>query len=59
MKVTIKVETKRGKNSTTKEVDKTVDLLQNIMERTEKLFRGYRWEECVCFCDGTSIVLEK
>ncbi len=59
MKVTINVQTLKGKKSTPKEVDKTVDLLQKIMERTEKLFRGYKWKECVCSCDGTSIVLEK
>lgn len=59
MKVIINVQTGRGKRSTTKDVDKTVDLLQKVMERTERLFRGYKWKDCICSCDGTSIVLEK
>lgn len=38
IKVTINVQTGKGKKSTTKEIDKTVDLLQKVMERTDKLF---------------------
>ena len=59
MKVTINVQTGKGKRSTTKDFDKTVDLLQKIMERNERLFRDYEWKDCICSCDGSSIVLEK
>ena len=59
MIITINVQTNMGRKSTTRDVDKTVDLLEKIMKRTDKLFRGYEWKDCICSCDGTSIVLEK
>ena len=59
MKVTINVETGKGKKPTTKEINKTCDILEEIMKRTDKMFKVYKWKDCICSCDGTQIVLEK
>jgi len=59
MKITINVQTGKGKKSTTKEINKTVDILEEIMKRTDKMFKCYKWKDCVCSYDGTQIVLEK
>ena len=59
MKVTINVQTGKGNKSTTKEINKTADILEEIMTRTDKMFKGYKWKDCICSHDGTQIVLEK
>ena len=58
MKVTINVQTGKGNKSTTKEINKSVDIIEKISEFVElklkakmKETRGYR--------DGTSAVFEK
>ena len=58
MKITINVQTGKGKKSTTKEINKTVDILEEIMKRTDKMFKDYKWKDCICSYDGTGIVLE-
>ena len=54
MKVTINVQTGKGNKSNTKEINKTADILEEIMKRTDKMFKKYKWKDCVCSCDGTS-----
>lgn len=59
MKVIITVKTGKGDKSTESEIDKTVDLLEKIMEKTDPLLKKYKWEKCKCFCNGIGIELKK
>jgi len=58
MKVILTVKTGKGKKSTKKEIDKTVDVLMKLEDHISKSFK---WKEATgkCFCDGTSMTFEK
>ena len=58
MKVTINVQTGKGKKSTTKDIDKSVDLIEKISEFVELKLKG-KMKEVKCYRDGTSAVFEK
>ena len=58
MKVTINVQTGKGNKSTTKEINKTVDIIENISEFVELQLKR-RMKETKCYRDGTSAVFEK
>jgi len=58
MKVTINVQTRRGKRSNTKDVNKSVDLIEKISEFVELKLKG-EMKEVKCYRDGTSAVFEK
>ena len=58
MKVTINVQTGKGNKSTTKEINKTVDIIEKISEFVELKLKG-KMKEVKCYRDGTSAVFEK
>ena len=58
MKVTINVQTGKGNKSTTKDVNKSVDLIEKISEFVELKLKG-KMKEVKCYRDGTSVVFEK
>lgn len=58
MKVTINVQTGKGNKSTTKEINKSVDIIEKISEFIELKLNG-RMKETKCCRDGTSAVFEK
>ena len=58
MKVTINVQTGKGNKSNTKDVNKSVDIIEKISEFVE-LELGGRMKEVKCYRDGTSAVFEK
>ena len=58
MKVIINVQTGKGNKSTTKEINKTVDIIENISEFVELKLKG-KMKEVKCYRDGTSAVFEK
>ena len=58
MKLTINVQTGKGNRSTRRDVDKSVDLIENICEYMELKLKG-RMKEVKCYRDGTSAVFEK
>ena len=55
MKVTINVQTGKGNKSNTKDVNKSVDIIEKISEFVE-LELGGRMKEVKCYRDGTSAV---
>ena len=55
MKVTINVQTGKGNKSTTKDVDKSVDIIEKISEFIELKLKG-RMKEVKCYRDGTGAV---
>jgi len=57
MEITLIVKTGKGKKSSAKDVDKTVDELMKIAEYMGK--KGYNLDGGRCFCDGTQAVLKK
>ena len=54
MKTIITIKTEKGKNSTEKEIDSTVDEVMNIALKLKGNIIGGR-----CYCDGTSIIIQK
>jgi len=54
MKIIITAKTGKGKKSNSKEVDRTVDEVMKIANKTKGKIVGKR-----CLIDGTSLVLEK
>ncbi len=58
MKIIINVQTGRGKKSTTKEINKTVDIIEKISEFVESKLKG-KMKEVKRYRDGTSAVFEK
>ena len=58
MKVTINVQTGKGNKSTTKEINKTVDIIEKISEFVELKLKA-KMKEARCYGDGTSAVFEK
>lgn len=57
MKIILTVKTGKGKKSTEKDVDKTVDEIMKALTYFEK--RGYDDFTCRCFDDGTQVIIEK
>ena len=58
MKIIINVQTGKGNKSTTKEINKTVDIIEKISEFVELKLKG-KMKETKCYRDGTSAVFEK
>ena len=58
MKVTINIQTGKGNKSTTKEINKSVDIIEKISEFVELKLKG-KMKETKCYRDGTSAVFEK
>ena len=58
MKITITATTGKGKASTEKDIDKTVEKLEKIMELMDKDFGHYNWTNAKAMSDGTSMTLE-
>jgi len=58
MEVTINVQTGKGNKSTTKDVNKSVDIIEKISEFVELKLTG-KMKETKCYRDGTSAVFEK
>ena len=58
MKIIINVQTGKGKKSTTKDVNKSVDIIEKISEFVELKLKG-RMKETRGYRDGTSAVFEK
>ena len=58
MKIIINVQTGKGKKSTTKDVNKSVDIIEKISEFVELKLKG-KMKEARCYRDGTSAVFEK
>ena len=58
MKIIINVKTGKVNKSTTKEINKTVDIIENISEFVELKLKG-KMKETKCYGDGTSAVFEK
>ena len=58
MKVTINVQTGKGNKSTTRDVDKSVDIIEKISEFVELKLKG-KMKETRGYRDGTSAVFEK
>ena len=58
MKITINVQTGKGNKSTTKDVDKSVDIIEKISEYMELKLKA-KMKETKCYRDGTSAVFEK
>ena len=59
MKIIITVKTRKGKKSTEREIDKTVDILEKILFLIDDKFKSYKWIKCKAMCDGTQITLKK
>ena len=58
MEVTINVQTGKGNKPTTKDVNKSVDIIEKISEFVELKLTG-KMKETKCYRDGTSAVFEK
>ena len=58
MKIIINVQTGKGSKSTTKDVNKSVDIIEKISEFVELKFKA-KMKEAKCYRDGTSAVFEK
>jgi hypothetical protein len=59
MKIIITVKTGKGDKSTEKEIDGTVDVLENILFLIDDKFKSYKWSKCKAMFDGMQVVLEK
>lgn len=57
MKLIIIAKTGKGKDSSDKEIDKTVEIIENLMFDISKK-TGLEISEGKCFCDGTQVILE-
>ena len=58
MKIIVNVKSEKGNKSTTKDIDKSVDIIEKISEFVELKLKG-RMKEVKCYSDGTSAVFEK
>ena len=58
MKIIVTVKSEKGNKSTMKDVNKSVDIIEDISEFIELKLRG-RMKETKCYRDGTSAVFEK
>ena len=58
MKIIINVQTGKGNKSTTKEINKSVGIIEKICEYTESKLKA-KMKEVKCYRDGTSAVFEK
>ena len=58
MKIIVTVKSEKGNKSTTKDVDKSVDLIEKISEFVELKLKE-KMKEVKCYRDGTSAVFEK
>ena len=58
MKIIVNVKSEKGNKSTTKDIDKSVDIIEKISEFVELKLKG-RMKEVKCYRDGTSAVFEK
>ena len=59
MKMILTVKTGKGDKSTSKDVDKTVDLLVEACQILNKKFNGFKEGRCKIYSDGTSMILER
>jgi len=57
MKIIVTVKTGKGDKSTTRQIDRTVDQLMNIVGHIEKK-KNFKTAHQRCYPDGTGIVLE-
>ena len=58
MKIIVTVKTGKVNKSTTKDVNKSVDIIEKISEFVELKLKG-KMKEARCYRDGTSAVFEK
>ena len=58
MKITLMVQTGKGRRSTEKDIDKTVDVLRELDEFLYKKLMRYK-SKAVAHFDGTSIIYTK
>jgi len=58
MKIIVTVKSEKGNKSTTKEINKTVDIIEKISEFVELKLKG-KMKETKCYRDGTSAVFER
>ena len=58
MKIIVTVKSEKGNKSTTKEINKTIDIIEKISEFVELKLKG-RMKETKYYRDGTSAVFEK
>ena len=58
MKIIVTVKSGKGNKSNTKDVDKSVDIIEKISEFVELKLKA-KMKETRCYRDGTSAVFEK
>jgi len=58
VKIIVTVKSEKGNKSTTKDVDKSVDIIEKISEFVELKLKA-KMKEVKCHRDGTSAVFEK
>ena len=58
MKIIVTVKSEKGNKSNTKDVDKSVDIIEKISEFVELKLKA-KMKETKCYRDGTSAVFEK
>ena len=58
MKIIVTVKTGKVNKSTTKDVNKSVDIIEKISEFVELKLKG-KMKETKCYSDGTSAVFER
>ncbi len=58
MKIIVTVKSEKGNKSTTKDVNKSVDIIEKISEFVELKLKA-KMKEVKCYRDGTSAVFEK
>jgi len=58
MKIIVTIKSEKGNKSTTKDIDKSVDIIEKISEYMELKLKA-KMKETKCCRDGTSAVFEK